>query len=162
MRLMLVGAASARGLALTHALVAEGHAVRAVTRTEEHRGLLEAAGAEVWIGTPDRIGSLRNGLDNVTILAWCLGTAAGAPEAVEPLHGSRWHMMLEKTIDTTVRGVLYEAAGTVDPAVLAAGAAITRTMHEQNEIPYRLLEVDPAETAAWTVSARAAIEDLLA
>ena len=64
MRLFLVGAASARGLALTRSLVADDHAVRAVTRTEEHRAVLEEAGAEVWIGTPDRIGSLRYGLEN--------------------------------------------------------------------------------------------------
>ncbi len=30
-------------------------------------------------------------------------------------------MMLEKTIDTTVRGVVYEAGGTVAPVLLAAG-----------------------------------------
>ena len=162
MRLMLVGAASARGLALTRSLRAEDHAVRAVTRSEDHRAVLEAAGAEVWIGTPDRIGSLRNGLENVTILAWCLGNAAGPADEVAPLHGSRWHMMLEKTIDTTVRGVLYESVGRVDPEVLAGGAAITRTMHEQNEIPYRLLAADPADADAWAAAAREQIDALLA
>jgi len=162
MRLLLVGAASHRGLALTRSLVAEGHAVRAVTRTEDHRALLEEAGAEVWIGTPDRIGSIRYALENVTILAWCLGTATGPAEAVAPLHGSRLHMMLEKTIDTTVRGVLYEDAGSVDPAILAEGAGIVRTMHEQNEIPFALLQADPADVDAWVAGARGAIDALLA
>ena len=161
MRLFLVGAASQRGLALTRSLVADDHAVRAVTRTEEHRAVLEEAGAEVWIGTPDRIGSLRYGLENVTILGWCLGNAAGPPELVEPLHSSRLHMMLEKTIDTTVRGVLYEQAGSVDPAILATGAQIVRTMQEQNEIPYAILNADPGDAAAWAAAARAAIDDLL-
>ena len=161
MRLYLVGAASQRGLALTRSLVADNHAVRAVTRTEEHRAILEEAGAEVWIGTPDRIGSLRYGLENVTILGWCLGNAAGPPELVEPLHGSRLHMMLEKTIDTTVRGVLYEQAGSVDPATLATGAGIVRTMQEQNEIPYAILDTDPADAQAWAAAARASIDDLL-
>jgi hypothetical protein len=162
MRLMLVGAASARGLALTRSMRADQHAVRAVTRSEEHRAVLEDAGAEVWIGTPDRIGSLRNGLENVTILAWCLGGATGPADVVAPLHGSRWHMMLEKTIDTTVRGVLYESVGTVDATLLAEGAAITHTMHEQNEIPYRLLDSDPGDPEAWAAAARAQIDALLA
>jgi len=160
-RLFLVGAASERGLALTRSLVADNHAVRAVTRTEEHRAVLEEAGAEVWIGTPDRIGSLRYGLENVTILGWCLGNAAGPPELVEPLHGSRLHMMLEKTIDTTVRGVLYEQAGSVDPQILATGAGIVRTMQEQNEIPYEILDADPGDAQAWAAAARASIDDLL-
>ena len=102
-----------RGLALARTLVAEGHAVRAVTRSPARRAEIEAAGCECWIGDPDRIGSLRYALDNVTVLLWLLGTATGPN--VEALHGSRLRMMLEKTTDTTVRAVLYEAAGTVAP-----------------------------------------------
>src|SRR5512132_4230372 len=108
-----------RGLQLARDLVADGHAVRAVTRSEERRAEIEAAGCECWIGDPDRIGTLRYALDNVTVLLWLLGTATGPN--VADLHGSRLRMMLEKTTDTTVRGVLYEAAGTVDPSLLAAG-----------------------------------------
>ncbi len=162
MRLLLVGAASERGLALTRSLVSDDHAVRAVTRSEAHRAVLEEAGAEVWIGTPDVIGSLRYGLENVTILAWCLGRAVGETESLRVLHGSRLHMMLEKTIDTTVRGVLYESVGTVDPEILAAGAAIVDTMHVQNEIPYALLETPADDPMAWAVAARASIDTLLA
>jgi hypothetical protein len=99
-----------RGLTLARDLVAEGHAVRAVTRRPEARGALEAAGCECWIGTPDVIGTLRYALDNVTLLLWLLGTATGPAEKVAALHGSRLRMMLEKTADTTVRGVVYEAA----------------------------------------------------
>ena len=89
-----------RGLALARTLVAEGNAVRAVTRSPARRAEIEAAGCECWIGDPDRIGSLRYALDNVTVLLWLLGTATGPN--VEALHGSRLRMMLEKTTDTTV------------------------------------------------------------
>jgi hypothetical protein len=61
----------------------------------------------------DVIGTLRYALDNVTVLLWLLGTASGPSEQVAALHGSRLRMMLEKTTDTTVRGVVLEAAGTV-------------------------------------------------
>jgi hypothetical protein len=148
-----------RGLRLARTLVADGHAVRAVTRSEARRAAIEAAGCECWIGDPDRIGTLRYALDNVTVLLWLLGTASG-PNVAE-LHGPRLRMMLDKTTDTTVRGVLYEAAGTVEPGALAAGAAELARAQALNEIPGALLEADPHEPGAWVAAAREAIDHLL-
>lgn len=148
-----------RGLQLARDLVADGHAVRAVTRSEERRAEIEAAGCECWIGDPDRIGTLRYALDNVTVLLWLLGTATGPN--VADLHGSRLRMMLEKVTDTTVRGVVYEAAGTVDAAALRAGAAELARARELNEIPGALLEADPGAREQWVGAGRAAIERLL-
>jgi hypothetical protein len=159
-RVLLIGG-GCRGLALTEALVADGHAVRAVTRAESRRAAIEAAGAECWIGDPDVIGTLRYALENVTILLWALGTATGPAGAVEALHGTRLEMMLSKSIDTTVRGIVYEAAGTVAADVLAAGAGEVRRACELNEIPYALVTADPADAAAWAAAARAAIDGLL-
>jgi uncharacterized protein YbjT (DUF2867 family) len=150
-----------RGLALARDLVAEGHAVRAVTRREAARAAIEAAGAECWIGDPDVVGTLRYALDNVTVLLWLLGTASGPPQRVAALHGARLRMMLEKTTDTTVRGVVYEAAGTVDGAVLAGGVEEVRRARRLNEIPYALLEADPGDAVAWPAAARVAIDALL-
>jgi hypothetical protein len=148
-----------RGLRLARTLVAEGHAVRAVTRSPARRAQIEAAGCECWIGDPDRIGSLRYALDNVTVLLWLLGTATGPN--VEALHGPRLRMMLDKVTDTTVRAVLYEAAGSVDPAVLEAGAAELALARRLNEIPGALLEADPHDADAWVAAAREAVEHLL-
>jgi hypothetical protein len=148
-----------RGLALARALVADGHAVRVVTRSEARRGEIEAAGCECWIGDPDRIGTLRYALDNVTVLMWLLGTASGPDVAA--LHGSRLRMMLEKTADTTVRGVVYEAAGAVGEQVLAAGAAELARAQSRNEIPGALLEADPRDPDRWVSAAREAIAHLL-
>jgi hypothetical protein len=156
---VLVVGGGCRGLALARTLVAEGHAVRAVTRGEARRGEIEAAGCECWIGDPDRIGTLRYALDNVTVLLWLLGTATGPN--VADLHGSRLRMMLEKTTDSTVRGVLYEAAGTVDPEILAGGAAEVARAQTLNEIPGALLEADPGHVDAWVAAAREAIDHLL-
>ena len=161
MRVLLVGG-GCRGLQLARELTADGHAVRVVTRSEERREAIEAAGGECWIGDPDRIGTLRYALENATILLWALGTATGEGEAIAALHGSRLTMMLERTVDTMVRGVVYEAAGTVAPELLAAGAAEVRRAQATNEVPYALLDADPAETTAWVVAARAAIDGLLA
>jgi NAD(P)-dependent dehydrogenase (short-subunit alcohol dehydrogenase family) len=157
-RVLLVGG-GCRGLALTRALVADGHAVRAVTRGEARRDEIEAAGAECWIGDPDVIGTLRYAVANVTVLLWALGTATG--ENVADLHGSRLTMMLERTVDTMVRGVIYEAAGSVPAEDLARGAAEVRRMCELNELPFALLDADPDDSEAWVSAAQAAIDGLL-
>ncbi len=137
-----------RGLALARSLVAEGHAVRAVTRHESKRAEIEAAGCECWIGDPDRIGTLRYALENATVLLWLLATV-DVPE----LHGSRLEMMLERTVDTTVRGVLYEGH---------AGAAVVQAAHDRHGIPIAFLEQDPDDVDAWVATARVGIDALLA
>jgi len=160
MRILLVGG-GCRGLALTRELTADGHAVRVVTRSEARRQPIEAAGAECWIGDPDVVGTLRYALENVTILVWALGTAAGTPAALVALHGPRLEMMLSKTIDTTVRGIVYEAAGTVSSETLAMGVAELERMGRFNEIPYAIVDADPADRAAWVMAARRAIDGLI-
>ncbi len=159
-RVLLVGGGCA-GLALIRELGAGGHAVRAVTRRPERRAELEEAGAECWAGDPDRIGTLRYALDNVTVLCWLLGAATGDPEAVRALHGSRLEMMLLRTVDTTVRGVVYEAAGSVGADALRAGADEVRRAHDTHGIPYRLMEIDRTDKATWVAAAAAAVHDLL-
>ena len=150
-----------RGLRLARDLVDAGHAVRAVTRSEARSAEIEAAGCECWIGTPDAIGTLRYALDGVTVLMWLLGTASGTAERVEPLHRSRLRMMLDKTTDTTVRGVVYEAAGTVGAETLAAGVEELRHARRTNEIPFALIEADPRDAGAWAAAAHAAIDSLI-
>src|ERR1700710_2212533 len=111
MRVLLIGG-GCRGLRLAGNLVADGHAVRAVTRREAARGAIEATGAECWIGDPDVVGTLRYALENVTIPVGPPPPPPGPADDVAALHGSRLEMMLSKSIDTTVRGIVYEAAGT--------------------------------------------------
>ncbi len=159
-RVLLVGGGCA-GLALIRELTAEGHALRAVTRRSERRAELEEAGAECWPGDPDRIGTLRYALDNVTVLCWFLGAATGDRQAVRALHGSRLEMMLARTVDTTVRGVVYEAAGPVGADAVRAGASEVRRAYETHGVPYRLIEADRADRAAWVAAAAAAVRDLL-
>lgn len=162
MRALIVGG-GCRGLDLARELTADGHAVRYVTRTEAGRAAIEEAGAECWIGTPDVIGTLRYALDNVTLLFWLLGTASGSEEEVGPLHGSRLRMMLEKTTDTTVRGVVYEAAGDVPAQLIESGVAEMELAQRTNEIPFALIEADPrGDRSAWIAEARGAVERLLA
>lgn len=160
MRVLLIGG-GCRGLTLARGLVADRHAVRAVTRDEGRRAAIEAAGAECWIGDPDVVGTLRYALENVTILVWALGTAAGSPEAIAALHGPRLEMMLGRVIDSTVRGVVYEAAGSAGAEAFAAGAAELHRTCARNEIPCAIVTADPADGEAWAAATRRAMDRVL-
>ena len=158
----MVGGGSCRGLDLCRRLTADGHAVRVVTRSDERAAEIEAAGGEAWRGTPDRIGTLRYALDNVTVVLWLLGTASGPEEEVAPLHGSRLKMLLERVTDTTVRGFVYEGAGTVVAEALDIGVSEVEWANRTNEIPFRLLEADPrGDREVWLAEVQEAIASLL-
>jgi hypothetical protein len=147
-RVLLVGGGRP-GLELTRRLADDGHAVRFVTRHEGFRAEIEAAGGECYIGDPDRIGSLRYGLDNVTVLLWLMGRAPAGD-----LHGSRLTMMMERTIDTTVRGMVYEGTD--------GGAEVVERMAAYNEIPFSILHVDRDDPEAWVTAVLGEIDGVLA
>jgi uncharacterized protein YbjT (DUF2867 family) len=159
---ILIVAGGCRGRRLAEAMIAEGHAVRITTRGGDARAAIEATGAECWIGTPDRLATLRGALENVTVLCWLLATADGTPEELNALHGSRLEYFMTQAIDTTVRGVVYEARGAGAAAqMLAGGEAIVRALAERNSIPTAFLTADPRDGESWLADARAAISSLL-
>ena len=138
---VLIVACGCRGQALARELVAAGHAVRGTTRDPARASAIAEAGAEPYVGDPDRIGTLMGALAGVTIVCWLLGPVA-APE----LHGGRLRMLFEKLVDTPVRGVVYERA-------LPAGEAIARDAAERWRIPVEVIDPDG--------DARAAVDRLL-
>jgi len=142
--------------------VEEGHAVRITTRAESGRAAIEATGAECWIGTPERLATLRAALANVTVLCWLLGTVTGPEEEIRALHGSRLEFFLGQVIDTTVRGFVYEAAGAVPGDALAEGERIVGTTCARNVIPASFLRSDPSDLDGWLDDAHVAIGMLLA
>jgi uncharacterized protein YbjT (DUF2867 family) len=159
---ILIVAGGCRGRRLAAAMVEEGHVVRITARGEGSRAAIEAAGAECWIGTPDRLATLRGALDSVTILCWLLGTATGPPAQLSALHGSRLELFMTQAIDTTVRGVVYEARGADDQAeLLRGGERIVRALAERNAIPTAFLSVDPLDGERWLADASAAVGSLL-
>jgi hypothetical protein len=159
-RILIVGG-GCRGRRFAARMVEQGHAVRATTRSEDGRAAIEACGAECWIGKPDRLATLRGALDSVTIACWMLAAAHGRGDDVGALHASRLQFFLTQAIDTTVRGFVYEAAGTVPGDALAAGERIVRTIGERNAIPLAFLRADLEDPDAWQAGVRAAVDSLL-
>jgi uncharacterized protein YbjT (DUF2867 family) len=148
-------------MSLARELLGRGHAVRATTRDPARRGELEATGAEPFVGDPDRVATLGGALDHVSVAYVLLGSASGAEQHVAALHGTRLEMLLTSMLDTTVHGIVYEAAGTVDAAVLRAGGARVRVACEQSRIPYALLSTDPSDHESWLAAAVGAADELL-
>ena len=154
-RVLLVGC-GCRGRALAGAL--GEHAVRGTTRSAERLPELGAAGIEGVVADPDRLATLVPALSGVTIVCWLMGTAPGAPD----VHGDRLRTLTEHLVDTPVRGLVYEAAGTVDPALLSQGAQIVREASVMWRIPVEVVDTDPASYAAWVRAMTEAVDRLLA
>ena len=126
-RVLIVGC-GCRGQALARELVASGHVVRGTTRDPARADAIAAAGAEPYVGDPDRIGTLMDALVGVTVVCWLLGRVPD-PD----LHRGRLRMLFEKLVDTPVRGVVYERA-------LPEGEAIARDAAERWHIPVEVIE----------------------
>jgi nucleoside-diphosphate-sugar epimerase len=152
---VLIVPCGCRGRALAASLVEAGHAVRGTTRGDGVEAI-RAAGAEPYVGDPDRIGTLMEALTGVTIVCWLMGTIP-----VPELHEGRLRMLWEKLVDTPVRGVVHEAAGPLPEDVLANGRAVARAAHETWRIPLELLQADPADHDRWHAAAVAAVARLL-
>ncbi len=135
--------------------------MRGTTRDPDRRGEIEAAGAEVFVGDPDRVATLAPALAHVGVACLLLGSARGSPEQLEALHGTRLDMLLERMLDTTVRGVVYERRGTVDAGLLRAGAQRVRHACERSMIPYVLLDAAPGDHAHWAPVAADAVDTAL-
>jgi uncharacterized protein YbjT (DUF2867 family) len=159
-RCLIVGC-GCRGLELTRALRGAGHAVRGTTRNRDRVAEIDAAGAEPFLGDPNLVGTLAPALAHVGVACLLLGNAAGTEEQLLALHGTRLEMLLERMLDTTVRGVVYEAAGTVDAEILRAGAARVQHACERSLIPYVILTADPAAGEAWVDAAMEAVDRAL-
>lgn len=160
-RVLIVGC-GCRGRQLAGALAARGHAVRGSTRREQGRAAIEAAGIDAVVADPDRLATLTPHLEGVSALCWLMGSATGERDAVAALHGPRLASMVEALVDTPVRGVVYEAAGTVDPALLGAGAEIVRRIAATHSMPAELVHTGPQAGTAWTEQAAAAVDRVLA
>ena len=125
-------------------LLADGWAVRGTSRREEGLAPIEAAGIEPALADPDQPATLLDLVGDVTAVYWLLGSATGAPENIEAIHGSRLERLLERLVETPVRRFVYEAHGSVAPEILAGGASLVERAAETWRIPVEVLRNDEA------------------
>jgi uncharacterized protein YbjT (DUF2867 family) len=142
-------------------LAADGWAVRGTSRREQGLAAIEAAGLEGALADPERPGTLLELVGDVAVLHLLLGSARGEPELLEAIHGPRLESLLERLVDTPVRGVLYEASGSVEEDLLASGAELVRAAGERWRIPFQILVADPGDPDLWLAGALGATERLL-
>jgi 3-hydroxyisobutyrate dehydrogenase-like beta-hydroxyacid dehydrogenase len=159
-RCLIIGC-GCRGLSLANELRGRGHALRGTTRRPERLAALEEAGVEPVLGDPDRIATIAPAFAQVSVVCVLLGSASGTEEQLRALHGTRLEMMLTKMLDTTIHGVVFEAAGAVGIELLGGGAGRVRETCEGSRIPYALLDADPADATAWLNGAVAAVDQVL-
>lgn len=160
-RVLIVGC-GCRGRALAQALAGDGHEVRGTSRTEEGRRAIAAAGFGAAAAEPLRLATLMPHLEGIAALCWLMGTAEGEPGEVDALHSTRLTAVLEKLVDTHVRGAVYEAGGTVPTALRAEGARAARAIGARFRMPVEVVDEDPAALAPWLAAMRGAVGRVLA
>jgi nucleoside-diphosphate-sugar epimerase len=146
----LIVACGCRGRALGASLVDAGWAVRGTIRDPGSGDDLLAAGVEAVVADPDRAGSILDHVGDVTLVFWLLGSARGEPEGLAAIHGPRLERVLERLVETPVRGFVYEAAGSVERGLLERGAGIVLDASRRWRIPAQVVESDPVDWEAWT------------
>jgi hypothetical protein len=119
--------------------------VRGTTRDEGKLRTIEAAGVEAVVADPDRLGTVLPHLEGVAVIYWLMGGVAG------PVHGPRLRSLLEKLVDTPVRGFVYEGTD--------QGAAVARAAHETFRIPVAILEPDREDWLREATAAAARVLD---
>jgi uncharacterized protein YbjT (DUF2867 family) len=154
-RALIVGC-GCRGRLLGERLLADGWAVRGTSRDEAGLAAIEAAGIEPAPADPNRPGTLLDLVVDVAVVYYLLGSAAGEDELLDAIHRPRLERLLEHLVDTPVRGFVYEAAGSVDPGLLADGAELVRAAERTWRIPVAVVAADPGEPEAWAAAMRAA------
>lgn len=135
--------------------------VRGTSRTPAGLDAIEAAGLEAAEADPDRPGGILDLCGDVAVVVWLLGSAEGQAEAVSAIHGPRLERLLEKLVDTPVRGFAYEASGAVEDDMLEGGRRIVERAGETWRIPVAFL-TSSRDEPGWAESDAEVVAGLLA
>jgi uncharacterized protein YbjT (DUF2867 family) len=158
-RALIVGC-GCHGRALGERLASDGWQVRGTSRDPDALAAIETAGVEPAPADPDRPGTILELCGDVSVVVWLLGSAAGDRDQLDAIHGPRLERLLEKLVDSPVRGFAYEAAGSVPREILGGGRQIVESAAETWRIPVAMIEGDRAE--GWADRAAAAVVGVLA
>jgi uncharacterized protein YbjT (DUF2867 family) len=160
-RALIVGCGCS-GRALGGELRDEGWEVRGTSRDEEGLVAIAAAGIEPARADPERPGTILDLVGDVAMVLWLLGSATGPAEEVAAIHGPRLEGLLERLVDTPVRGFIYEGAGTVDAQLLEGGAELVHRAQQTWRIPVAVTETARDHGPSWVEEMENTVTELLA
>lgn len=135
--------------------------VRGTTRDPGKLEAIEAVCGQAAVADPDRLGTLLPLLAGVSVVCWLMGSATGTPESIAALHGPRLQSLLAKLVDTPVRGLVYEAAGTVGADLLAEGGVVVRAAAATYRMPASVVEEAPQDRPRWVAAMSSAVAEVL-
>jgi nucleoside-diphosphate-sugar epimerase len=144
----LIVGCGCRGRELGAVLAERGWQVRGTSRRDDALDRIDEAGIEPARADPERPGTVLELCGDVSAVVWLLGSASGAPELIRAIQGPRLERLLEKLVDSPVRGFAYEAAGSVAPELLDEGRRIVEGASERWRIPVVLLTAE-RNAAGW-------------
>ncbi len=147
-RALIVGC-GCRGRVVGKRLLAGGWQVRGTSRHREGAALIEQAGIEAAIADPADPGSVLELVADVSVVVWLLGSAEGSEEELSTIHGPRLDRVLERLVETPVRGFVYDGKGSVNPILLARGKEAVEAASETWEMPVSVVLVDPLDGVTW-------------
>lgn len=150
-RALIVGC-GCRGRRLGGRLLAEGWQVRGTAGHEEGLEAIEAAGIEPALADPAAPGTVLELVGDVAVVVWLLGSVEGSAGELADLHGRVLERVLERIVETPVRGFLYEALGSVDPALLGRGREIVEAASARWQISSAVLSPDRDAWADQAIS----------
>lgn len=130
-------------------LLDEGWQVRGTSRGVGGLNEIAAAGMEAAEADPERPGTVLDLVGDVTVVVWLLGSAVGPTTELEAIHGPRLASLLEKLVDTPVRGFAYQGAGSLDDELLAGGRAIVSDAAVRWRIPVTFVEGSAGTAQDW-------------
>jgi uncharacterized protein YbjT (DUF2867 family) len=160
-RALIVGCGCS-GRAFGSELLEEGWAVRGTSREEEGLVAIEGVGIEPARADPERPATILDLVDDVAVVIWLLADATGTDEELAAIHGPRLGSLLERFVETPVRGFIYEGVGGVDPKLLAAGAELVRHAERTWRIPVTVTETPREHGPLWVEELENAVVEILA
>jgi uncharacterized protein YbjT (DUF2867 family) len=153
-RALIVGC-GCRGRALGNALQEAGWLARGTSRTEAGARAIEQAGIEPAIADPDRIATVLDAIEGVSLIYWLFGTVPDAD-----LHGPRLERLLEEIVDTPVRALVYELNAELEPAAAAGAFEALRSANERWRIPFEVVAAEYG-SEEWLEGMLAAARELV-
>jgi uncharacterized protein YbjT (DUF2867 family) len=158
-RALIVGC-GCRGRELGAELAERNWEVRGTSRTEEGLVQIEGSGIVPAWADPERPGTVLDLCGDASVVVWLLGSAVGEIDGIEAIHGPRLERLLEKLVDSPVRGFAYEAAGSAPASCLERGRRIVEEAGERWRIPVVMITGERG-SAGWAGCAAATVAGLL-